>query len=215
MILANELAPGTVVAIQDLSKRLGTSHVPVREALRRLEARGLVLFRRGRRPQIAPIDIQDFDNIFHLRALIESDVAERCGGAIDAATLSKLEATMAEFEWIMTNGRAFDVYEVHARLHMELLPGASDWDRRILDQLLAASERYIQLHVGANPAAELVQTIVSYHWRLVDAARNDTRLSAALFQHVQDSVRLIRPTVATLSKAASGTCPAQVTRNEP
>ncbi len=202
MIMASELEPGTFVAIQDLSRQLGTSHVPIREALRRLEGRGLVVFRRGKRPQIAPIDARDFDNVFHLRTLIEKDVAERSATAIDEAQLQKLEATMAEFDRIFTHGSAFDVYEVHARFHLELLPGASDWDRRVLGQLLAASERYIQLYVGARPEPDVVHAIIASHWVLVEAARDIGRLPAAILSHIQDSVGLIRPTVIAMGDAA-------------
>src|SRR5215211_6920343 len=72
MVLEGVLPPGEEVAIQDLSGRLGVSHVPVREALRRLESRGLVIFRRGRRPQVAPISLDDFDEVFRIRRLLEA-----------------------------------------------------------------------------------------------------------------------------------------------
>ena len=201
-ILANELKPGQVVAIQDLCAELDVSNVPVREALRRLEGRGLVQFRRGRRPQIAPINPEDFDDVYRLRRLLEGQIAEQSAQMMTPGRLELLDATLAELERIITRGNAFDVYSVHARFHLLMLPNASDWDRRLLDQLWVASERYIQLFVGAKPDPDVAEKIIAAHRLLVDAARrgDTTELRDAVVEHVSYSHRLIAPVV----NAASG-----------
>ena len=42
-ILSGEIAPGGRIRVGELEKRFGVSHIPIREALRRLEAEGLVV----------------------------------------------------------------------------------------------------------------------------------------------------------------------------
>lgn len=210
MILANELKPGQPVAIQELSAILDVSNVPIREALRRLEGRGLVQFRRGRRPQIAPINVDDFADVFRLRALLEGQIAERSAELMTPERLILLEETLGELEHIITRGNAFDVYSVHARFHLLMLPSATDWDSRLLDQLWVASERYIQLYVGARPDPEVADKIIGAHRLLVDAARSgdsDT-VRSAVIDHVDYSHKLIAPIVQAASgRPSSDLCP--------
>ena len=202
MILANELKPGQPVAIQELSAILDVSNVPIREALRRLEGRGLVQFRRGRRPQIAPINTDDFDDVYRLRGLLEGQIAERSAELITPERLTLLDETLGELERIITRGNAFDVYSVHARFHLLMLPSATDWDHRLLDQLWVASERYIQLYVGAHPDPEVADRIIASHRVLVDAARggDPNTVRDAVVEHVIYSHKMIAPIV----HAASG-----------
>lgn len=201
-ILANELKPGQLVAIQDLCATLDVSNVPVREALRRLEGRGLVQFRRGKRPQIAPINPEDFDDVYRLRRLLEGQIAEKTAELMTPDRLELLDGTLAELERIITRGNAFDVYSVHARFHLLMLPSASEWDQRLLDQLWVASERYIQLYVGARPNPDVATEIIAAHQLLVEAARrgDTSEIRDAVIEHVDYSHRIIAPVV----RAASG-----------
>src|SRR3954467_7718148 len=72
-ILEGSLAPGAPVSIAELSSRLEDSHIPVREALRRLEGEGLIELRRSRSAVVAALSTDDLEHVFRLRALIEGD----------------------------------------------------------------------------------------------------------------------------------------------
>jgi|SRR5829696_1566995 len=187
LILSNELAPGDPIAIQQLSHRLGVSHVPIREALRRLEGRGLVEFRRGRRPTIAPIGREDLDSLFVLRELVEGGVARRSSGSALAGREAELEATLANLRSALERGDAVEVYGAHSRLHLALLPDATFWDRRVLDQLWTAAERYIQLYMGFQPAPEAIDTIVELHEQLIRDALVPGNLASAVVDHIRTS----------------------------
>lgn len=204
LILSNELRPGQPVSIQDLASKLGVSNIPVREAMRRLEGRGLIQFRRGKRPQIAPLSREEFDAIYALRGLLEHDVARRSAGMYDGERIAALRDALAEFERIIIHGDAFDVYAAHARFHQLMLPGATTWDHRLLEQLWVASERYIQLYVGAPPSRETIETILAAHQRLLSAAESgdDGAICAAVTDHVEFSHQTVTPAV--LSATAAG-----------
>ncbi|WP_026928692.1 GntR family transcriptional regulator [Glycomyces tenuis] len=71
-ILRSVLAPGEKLSIDGLAKRLEISQTPIREALARLEAEGLV----GRRPlsgyRVTPLLTEDeFEDLFEMRRLLE------------------------------------------------------------------------------------------------------------------------------------------------
>ncbi|GAA1208097.1 GntR family transcriptional regulator [Rhodoglobus aureus] len=71
-ILNHEISPGARVGIDGLSRTLSVSQTPVREALARLEADGLVLKTPLRGYQATDLlSVQQFDELFQFRALIE------------------------------------------------------------------------------------------------------------------------------------------------
>jgi DNA-binding GntR family transcriptional regulator len=203
LILSNELEPGEPIAIQKLSIRLGASHVPIREALRRLEGKGLVEFRRGRRPRIAPIDQRDFDSIFALREVVERDVARRSSAMMTPSILSQAESVLSDFQRILTHGNALEVYLAHSRFHLLLLPAASVWDRRIMEQLWTASERYIQMYVGYDLNKRRDSIIELHRDLLNEAVEGDSEgLETATVEHIRRSHTIMASSVA---KAAEET----------
>lgn len=195
MILSNELIAGDPIAIQGLSQRLGVSHVPVREALRRLEGRGLVEFRRGRRPTISTVSRADLDGMFHLREIIETDAARRSVELVTADTRRQWERDIADLHTALQGGDAGAIYTAHSRLHLDLLPGATTWDRRVLEQLWTASERYIQRYMGVRPGPAAIATIIDLHRELIDAASDPHQLVEAVAQHLRDSHERLAETV--------------------
>src|ERR1700690_2158364 len=76
-VLSGALPPGRTFSTAELSAQLGVSHIPVREALRRLDAQGLVVLRPGRKAMISPLNRDELRSIFRLRQLIEPDLAAR------------------------------------------------------------------------------------------------------------------------------------------
>ena len=75
LLLAGELGPGTSLQERRLADRLGISRTPVREALARLEAEGLVTSRASRSPMVCRIAIQDVIEILKVRKLLEVEAA--------------------------------------------------------------------------------------------------------------------------------------------
>ena len=71
-IVGGELPVGGRLREEELAGTIGVSRTPVREALRRLDAEGLVEFSPHRGAQVASWSDQDLDEIFGLRAVLES-----------------------------------------------------------------------------------------------------------------------------------------------
>lgn len=70
-ILSGAYGPGTRVVIGSLAAELGVSALPVREAIRRLEAEGLVVFRPNAGAHVAPADPVLFDEQMTVLAVLE------------------------------------------------------------------------------------------------------------------------------------------------
>ncbi len=91
-ILDGRLPGGTALRQEDLAAELGVSRVPVREALRTLEADGQVRYAAHRGYRVAELDIGELEEIYALRTLIEDDLARRAltAPADDARTAIRL-----------------------------------------------------------------------------------------------------------------------------
>lgn len=71
LILSGELAPGTRLGEVELAELLGTSRTPVREALSRLAAEGLVEVVPNRGARVATWTVAELEGVFDLRATLE------------------------------------------------------------------------------------------------------------------------------------------------
>jgi GntR family transcriptional regulator, rspAB operon transcriptional repressor len=95
-ILSGELRPGTPVIEAELAARLGASRTPVREALRRLEAEGLLEPRGLRGSVVRELREDDVVCVFEIREALESLAARRAARTIRAAHLEKLDEHVEE-----------------------------------------------------------------------------------------------------------------------
>ena len=91
-IVENRYAPGERLVEQRVAAELGLSRTPVREALRRLEAEGLVVSERNRGAMVRPLSPTEIADLYELRIRLESYAAEL---AAERATIDDV-ATLRE-----------------------------------------------------------------------------------------------------------------------
>jgi DNA-binding GntR family transcriptional regulator len=83
MILRRELAPGRRITQAELAKRLAVSTMPVREALLRLSAEGLVVAAPGRSFHVALTSCQDIRDVFGAHAYLARELSRRAVASAD------------------------------------------------------------------------------------------------------------------------------------
>jgi DNA-binding GntR family transcriptional regulator len=96
-IVSGELAPGTVLRQEQLSDRYSVSRTPVREALRRLAALGLVSFEPNRGVRVRTLSRDELRQAFLVRAELESLTTELATPAITDDGLVALERARRRF----------------------------------------------------------------------------------------------------------------------
>jgi DNA-binding GntR family transcriptional regulator len=89
-ILRGTYGPGYRVVIDSLADEFGVSALPVREAIRRLEAEGLVVFRPNAGAQVAPADPRLFEDEMTVLALLEGYATALAAPHMDADHVSRL-----------------------------------------------------------------------------------------------------------------------------
>jgi DNA-binding GntR family transcriptional regulator len=96
-IVSGELIPGSVLRQEQLSERFGVSRTPVREALRRLAALGLVSFEPNRGVRVRTLSRDDLREAFLVRAELEALVTEEAARKLSVAALEELEECEKRF----------------------------------------------------------------------------------------------------------------------
>lgn len=90
-ILAGILSPGSQLKEEELADVCGVSRTPVREALRRLEAEMFVRRTESQRTFVIDWSVDDIEEAFALRAMLEGHAAERAAVRIAANQLAELQ----------------------------------------------------------------------------------------------------------------------------
>src|ERR1700759_3376183 len=96
-IVSGELEPGTVLRQEQLSEQFNVSRTPIREALRRLAALGLVSFVPNRGVRVRTISREELHEAFIVRAELESLATEAAAGKMTAGDLEELAEAEQRF----------------------------------------------------------------------------------------------------------------------
>lgn len=96
-IVSGEFAPGTVLRQEQLSERFNVSRTPVREALRRVAALGLVSFVPNRGVRVRTLSHEELREAFLVRAELESLVTEIAATKFTREDLHELEECERRF----------------------------------------------------------------------------------------------------------------------
>jgi DNA-binding GntR family transcriptional regulator len=97
-ILAGVFKPGDRLVEAALCSRLGVSRPSLREALRSLEAEGLVTIIPNRGPQIPLLTWRQAEEIYQVRALLEGEAAALCARRATRVQVEAMRAALADFE---------------------------------------------------------------------------------------------------------------------
>lgn len=105
-IVSGELAPGTVLRQEQLSEQFKVSRTPIREALRRLAALGLVSFVPNRGVRVRTLSREDLQEAFLVRAELESLATEIATPKFTPEEVEELDAAEKRFATISQELRA-------------------------------------------------------------------------------------------------------------
>jgi DNA-binding GntR family transcriptional regulator len=95
MLLSGDLVGGTTLQERRLAEILNISRTPVREALGRLEAEGLITRHGGRLMTVFKVSPQEFIEVFDVRKLLEVEAAGLAAEEkIDKTTVEHIRATL-------------------------------------------------------------------------------------------------------------------------
>lgn len=92
LILRGEFKMGERLMQEEWAHKLGVSRMPLREALRQLEVEGLVRIEPRRGAVVTPISVEDIEEIYQLRAVLEGEAVVRALPFLDKEDIEELES---------------------------------------------------------------------------------------------------------------------------
>ena len=155
MLLTNGLPPGARLSIDDLARNLGVSQTPVREALARVEADGLIIKEPGRSYRVAPMMTMDqVRELTELRLMLEPALAAKAARHSNVTAIAELR-TLARS---MRTGKATEGttsredMEHDAAFHQRIAVLAGNGIAADTLQRLRGHVHTYRLHYNAGPA---------------------------------------------------------------
>ncbi len=149
-LVHGSIRPGDRIRPKELAKRFSVSHIPIREALRRLESEDLVSATSHGATYATDVRQEDIDGIYDLRAVVEGEFALRSAKVRSEDDVHEVQRILAELERLDPYCREF--YSVHRDFHWALLSPAADYViRRVLDRLWRTTDRHLAVAVATDP----------------------------------------------------------------
>jgi DNA-binding GntR family transcriptional regulator len=140
-IISGAIEPGARLRQDHVAEEFGASHVPVREAFRRLEAQGLAVSEARRGVRVAAFDLDEVKEVAEMRAALEVLALRHAAPHLTAAILDKAE------EATHAGDRSRDVrsWEEANRTFHRLILTPCGMPRLLaaIDDLHAASARFL------------------------------------------------------------------------
>jgi DNA-binding GntR family transcriptional regulator len=120
-IVTGVLRPGDRLVERDLAEDLGVSRVPVREAIRSLEADGFVVVQSPRRVVVRQLSRVDVEELFDVREALEVLATGLACQRVDPPALRRLKRAVTEAARAFAAGNITQTAEANVRFHQEIV----------------------------------------------------------------------------------------------
>lgn len=145
-ILHGSIKPGGRINVRQLEKVYGVSHIPIREAIRRLEAEGLVVNVPQRGAVAAAASLNELDDVYDLRRIVEPHVVRRAVAKMSDADVATITDAFERLERAENGAKDVPFSEAHWDFHWSVLaPGATSEIERLIHKLWRVADRYVRL----------------------------------------------------------------------
>jgi len=188
-IVEREIEPGEPINIKKCAELLQVSAMPVREALRHLEAEGMVTFTSNRRIVVNQLSREELNDIYDLRIPLEELAVSRC---FDHKNMNRLRQLETLHRQMSKNGMVgAKWFALNRSFHM-LLHEMSGSSRlyRILQGLWNSTGPYLRIFSESKTA---VTRANEEHAMILRALRTGDRAAAkrVLREHLRNGLRAI------------------------
>jgi DNA-binding GntR family transcriptional regulator len=180
-IMSGELPAGARLRVRDLATQVGTSVMPVREAIRRLEEAGLAERAPHKGAVVKRLTLTELEHVYDVRILLETEAAGVGGRVVTPDSCTRMEQLCGEIKQDVEDGRIVDALN-HDEALLTVLYAAGG-NPVLLEMIRGLWQRCRPYKIlGARRALEYSDgTLWSFQPRIVEAARNhDARAAATI-----------------------------------
>ena len=203
-IVAGDYRPGERLKQDVLAEEFGVSRTPIREALSRLDARGIVRQEMRRSATVSAPSPREVREMYQVRAALEGLAAELAAQWITGAQLRALEAAHEAFVKVAKGLRvpksprgreasvsrfALDWIEANAAFHRIIVDASANAAlARVLEEVSAGYVRNIMLSSAAETTAQRMAMNIASHEAILSAIRahDPARARHAMVEHIRE-----------------------------
>jgi DNA-binding GntR family transcriptional regulator len=186
-ILGGDYPGDSQLRQEALSRELGISRIPLREALVQLESEGLVKIVPHRGAVVAELSTDEIEELFGLRALLEPRLLCASAPNLTAADYLELDEILSEYGKELRLHHVARWGELNTSLHGLLYRRAAlPRTAAIVSSLLRHAERFTRMQLAFTEALERAE---AEHRQIVDLCRRGRvdDAAAVLAEHIQNA----------------------------
>ena len=184
-IALGELAPGQRMVENEIARKLAISRVPIREAIRILQAQGIVQVAPNRGARIASFDTVEIDQVFEARIALERIAARGAAAAYrrEPRAIDRLDEIVMRMERAKHWADWAELRRCDVNFHHEMCRASGN---EIVLKLWEALSRHITIIFGREIASERdFDVVIAEHQKLARRlAAGDGALDRELAAHI-------------------------------
>ncbi len=183
-ITDGRLEPGQRLKEHDLAREFGISRTPVREALLVLQAEGLIETSPNRGASVRSYNVEELDDMYRLRALLEGYAAQRAAASVTADQLQVLLESCDRFERMRHQDGIEQLIKENAVFHQTVLEAAGS--ERLNGMVGQVVHLPLQYKSWVTYSPEQLQISAHYHRQIACAiqAREPERAEGLMKEHI-------------------------------
>lgn len=183
------LVPGQRLIEKDLCEQLNVSRTSLREALREIQAEGVLQYNSSRGLSVAEISLADAQNIYRLRAVLEAFVVEQFIERADSAQIKDLGEESKRLQQAYRNGVLENILLAKRSFYDRICAGAKnqiafDVINRLILRTSSLRRRSLIRKERHRQSIKEIQTLT-----LAIQRRDSSRARDAAIEHVNNSAR--------------------------
>ena len=154
-ILSGELAEGETIRQEALAEEYDVSRMPIREALKRLNAEGLVQWANNRGGSVTKHSLDEIGEIFDLRILIEVDLFRRAIPNMGPNDFARCNTLLQQMEASYDDNDVAKWGILNYRYHQALYAASErSLTNELLERINLQSDRYVRMHLSVMKQRE-------------------------------------------------------------
>lgn len=182
------ISPGSRINEAILARDLGISRGTLREAIRKLESQGLVERRQNLGAYVIQLSLDDLDDLFQMREVLEGRAAGLAASRIDDQALEDLAAMLARHRTQTAVMGSYPTITADDDFHFTIIRHSGS--RRLFNTI--CSELYLQIRLYRVRSASRpgrAEMAVNEHREIVDAlmSRDSGRAEEAMRAHIANA----------------------------
>lgn len=187
-IFRGELAGGLPLRQEQIAEEFGVSRIPVREALSRLEAEGLVVRSHNRGCAVAQLSFDDLLESVEIRKAIECAALRLAVPKMKPRDIARAEEVLARY---VRATRPDEWTELNLEFHLTLYrPCGMPRMLRMIEELVRGTDRYLRVYISSVAGRDVP---IEEHRGILRAAKEgDARRAVRLLEaHIERTRRML------------------------